>query len=257
MLLRISLIVAILAGLATGTLTFIKVQDIIVTTRAARDEWNGKYHTEYTAHVATKNTLKKTQTDLATTKQNLAETKTALEAANGKVEELGKANAELSTTLEKTRGERDTAQQELEQWHLIPGGLKPGQIKDLIAELENTKKARDAVGAENKIIAAARDELQYRWDTIFGTNNGPVILPTGLRGKVLVVDPKYDFVVLNIGRDQGAKERGEMMVSRGGKLIGKVQIASVQKDRCVANILPNWKPADPRLQVMEEDEVLY
>ena len=44
-----------------------------------------------------------------------------------------------------------------------------------------------------------------------------------------------------------------MMVDRGDKLLGKVQIKTVFKDRCVANILPDWK----RGEIEEGDEVLY
>ena len=36
----------------------------------------------------------------------------------------------------------------------------------------------------------------------------------------------YDFVVLDIGDEQGAKERGEMLINRGGRLIG---IANLQR----------------------------
>jgi len=43
------------------------------------------------------------------------------------------------------------------------------------------------------------------------------------------------------------------MVDRKGKLIGKIRITSVQKDSCVASILPAWK----RGQVMEGDQVIY
>lgn len=250
MLLRICLIIAILAGLAAGALSYTKVQEIIVTTRAARDEWNGKYKTENKTRLAAESKLKKTTADLETSKKDLARTKTALDASVAKAEELDKRNTDLSSELDKTRADRDTAQQKLEQWDLI--GLEPGQVKGVIADLEKTKKARDAVVAENKIIMASRNELQSRWDKFFGST-GPVILPAGLHGKILAVDPKYDFVVLDIGDEQGAKERGEMLVNRGGRLIGKVKISSVQKDRCVANILPDWKNGD----VMEGDEVLY
>jgi hypothetical protein len=44
-----------------------------------------------------------------------------------------------------------------------------------------------------------------------------------------------------------------MMVDRDGKLLGKVRIKSVSKDRCVANIMAGWKNGE----VMEGDEVLY
>jgi hypothetical protein len=81
----------------------------------------------------------------------------------------------------------------------------------------------------------------------------PVILPAGLKGVVMAVDPKYDFVVLNIGDDQGVKERGEMMVERKGRLLGKVKISSVEKNRSVASIMPEWKKG----QIMEGDQVIY
>ncbi|MGA2176636.1 MAG: hypothetical protein ABSH38_16800 [Verrucomicrobiota bacterium] len=250
MLLRICLIIAIVAGLAAGAVSFVKVQDIIVTTRAARDDWNNKYTAENKTRLTAEANLKKTKAELDTTKKDLAQTKTELDGANAKAAELDKRNTQLTADLEKTRADRDTAQQKLEQWAQIP--LEPGQIKGLIEELDKTKKARDAVSKENKLLLASYNDLDKRWKQLFGSS-GPVPLPTGLRGKILAVDPKYDFVVLDIGDEQGAKERGEMMVNRGGRLIGKVRISSVQKDRSVANILPDWK----RGEVMEGDEVLY
>ena len=251
-MLRICLVIAIVGGLAAGALSFIKVQDIIVTTRAARDQWHSQFDTEHQTRLTAEANLKKTKTELDTTKKDLAATKTQLDDANNKVADLDKKNTELTADLEKTRADRDTAQQELEQWHLIPGGLKPPQIASMIEELAQTKKARDTYIAENKILNNKVLDLNARWDKFFGTE-GTVILPTGLKGKVVAVDPKFDFVVLDIGRDQGALERGEMMIDRDGKLLGKVRIASVQKDHCIANVLTDWK----RGEIMEGDQVIY
>jgi hypothetical protein len=72
-----------------------------------------------------------------------------------------------------------------------------------------------------------------------------------LRGKILVVDPKWDFVVLNIGLDQGVKEEGELLVSRDGRLVAKVIVRSLEKNRCIANVMPGWKLGE----VIEGDEV--
>ena len=66
-----------------------------------------------------------------------------------------------------------------------------------------------------------------------------------------MVDPKFDFVVLDIGEDQGVIPDGEMLVSREGKLVAKVVVRSVEKNRCIANILPGWKLGE----VIEGDEV--
>ena len=79
------------------------------------------------------------------------------------------------------------------------------------------------------------------------------VLPVGLAGKVLVVDPKWSFVVLNIGEKQGAVRRGVLLVSRNSKLIGKVRISSTQAERSIANIMPGWKLGE----IAEGDQVLY
>ncbi len=249
-LFRISLIIAILAGLAAGTITFLKVQDIIVSTRKERDDWHTKDTEEIAAHTKTKATLKTTQAKLDTTEKELAQTKTDLENANNKVAELDKQKTDLIAKLDKTTGERDEAQQKLEAWRIL--GLQPDEVKAMVAELDKTRKAKEALIGENKLLVSKVVEWETRWTNFFG-DTGQVILPTGLRGKILAVDPKYDFVVLDIGEDQGAKVRGEMMIDRDGKLLGKVRIKTVLKDRCIANILPNWTRGD----IDEGDEVLY
>jgi hypothetical protein len=66
------------------------------------------------------------------------------------------------------------------------------------------------------------------------------------------VDPKWDFVVLDVGEKQNVVPHGVMMVSRDGKLIAKVKIVSVQTDRSIANIMPSWRLGE----VMEGDLVL-
>jgi hypothetical protein len=251
-MLRICLFIAIAGGLAAGILSFTQIKDIIVNTRAARDQWHSQFDTEHTAKVAAETSLKKTKADLETTKKELATTKNDLDNANAKVADLDKKNGDLAKELDTTRADRDSAQQELEQWHLIPGGLRPPQIKAMIDELAKAKQARDAYAAENKILHAKATDLANQLANLISPD-APVPLPKGLKGVVMAVDPKFDFVVLNIGSDQGALPRGEMMVEKDGTLLGKVRIASVDKERCIANIIPSWQ----RGEIMEGDEVLY
>ena len=68
----------------------------------------------------------------------------------------------------------------------------------------------------------------------------------------MAVDPKWEFVVLNVGEDQGVLPDGEMLVSRDGKLVAKVIVRSVQKNRCIANIVPGWQLGD----IIEGDSVI-
>jgi hypothetical protein len=55
------------------------------------------------------------------------------------------------------------------------------------------------------------------------------------------VDPKWEFVVLDIGDDQGVLQQGQLLVSRDGKLVAKVIVTRTDKDRSVANVMPGWK----------------
>ena len=71
-----------------------------------------------------------------------------------------------------------------------------------------------------------------RLETRLAKYEGPdrtITMRADLRGKILVVDPKWDFVVLNIGQDQGVMDEGELLVSRDGKLVAKVIVRRLKK----------------------------
>jgi hypothetical protein len=72
------------------------------------------------------------------------------------------------------------------------------------------------------------------------TPDADVKLPADLRGKIVVVDPKWNFVVVDVGEEQGVIKNGELLVSRDGKLVSKVVIRDVEKDRSIANLVPGW-----------------
>src|SRR5215472_7334037 len=114
-------------------------------------------------------------------------------------------------------------------------------------QAENQFLARLASERAQKIRALTNQLAVYQLGNEF-----IVTLPADLKGKVLVTDPKWNFVVVNVGADQGVLEHGELLVNRSGKLVAKVIVRSVQKDRCVANIMPGWQLGE----VMEGDLVI-
>ena len=58
--------------------------------------------------------------------------------------------------------------------------------------------------------------------------------------------------MVDVGEVQGVKQDGELLVSRAGKLVAKVIVTSIQKDRCIANVMPGWKLGE----VLEGDVVI-
>lgn len=249
MLLRICLILTIVAGLATAYLGFFPVKEIITTTRESRDDFHTKLTAETDLQQKTAATLKKTKTELDSTTAKLTATQGELETTTARNTELEKQNTDLTGQLTNMTSKWNDDERTLAKWIQLP---PPEQIRGIIADLAVTKRVRDNILAENKLLVASRDDYKAKWERIFG-GDAPVVLPAGLKGKIMAVDPKYDFVVLDIGDDQGVKERGEMMIDRNGKLIGKVRITTVEKDRSVATILSDWKRGDVR----EGDQVIY
>jgi cell shape-determining protein MreC len=123
----------------------------------------------------------------------------------------------------------------------------------LKTDLKSVTEERDTFVEEKKILVRNNNQLKAELAKWTGGGDAEVPLPAGLKGKVIAVDPKWDFVVLNIGADDGVLKDGKLLVDREGKLVGKLRITSVEPKRCVANVLPEWR----QTAVREGDEVLY
>ena len=248
MLIRISLIVAIIAGLAVSGLNFLKVKEKITTIQQQReDERTAKVQAQ-TELASTKKDLEKTTADLKTTKATLETTTAERDKATADLANMTKRADQLAADRDKIRKERDDAQADLAAY--VGTGLKPEQILAMNKQFKDLQAALDASQDEKKLLGQKITQLQTRLDR-YESPEKPVYLPASLTGKVLVTDPKWNFVVLNVGLDQGIKEYGELLVNRNGKLVAKVIVRSAQKDRSIANVMPGWQLGE----VMEGDQV--
>jgi flagellar motor protein MotB len=248
-MLRICLIVVIVAGLGAAALSFFKVQEVMKQTMEERNTEKAAKVAEIAAHNKTKKQLADTVKELKSTKEELATTKSELKTATAKVAEQEKNIQNLTTQLDRTKSERDVAQQTLEQWRIL--NVSPAQVRQLQADLKSTIAARNAISGENKVLLGTVRDLKNELAK-YVDPDAIVKLPPGLTGHIVAVDPKFDFVVLDIGRDKGLLERGELLVNRSGRLVAKLKIADVKDHRAIANVMPGWKQGE----VMEGDMVL-
>jgi hypothetical protein len=249
MLVRISLILAILAGLAVGVLNFVKVKEKITVLQSDLDR-ETKAHAEYLAKfTATDKALTKTNAILKQTIATLEATTADKEKALADLATQTKRADKLTDDLTKTRQERDSAQQELAAYKAT--GLNPEQISGINKEFKKLQENLVGMQEENKVLGQTIKKLKNELAR-FVDPTYHVILPANLKGKVLVTDPKWNFVVLNIGENQGVLEFGELLVNRNGKLVGKVVVRTVHKDQSVANVMPGWELGE----VMEGDQVI-
>ena len=116
-------------------------------------------------------------------------------------------------------------------------------IKANLATIASVKNERDNFITENSILLSRIEQLSVELSRYTGTSV-KVNLPSDLAGKVTAVDTQYDFVVLNVGEDQGVREHGELLVGRSDKLIGRLRVLSVEKNRSIANIMPDYKQSE-------------
>jgi hypothetical protein len=241
--------VAILAGLATGGLNFVKVKEKITTLQTDLANEKTARAAAETERDNTKKELDKTVAELKDTKATLETTTSERDKALADVNTLTKKADRLTEDLNKTRRERDDAQAELAAYSAT--GLKPEQIVAINKQFKGLQDELTASHGENKLLATKIKKLENEL-AIYRDPGFVVPLPPHLRGKILVTDPKWNFVILDVGENQGVLEHGEFLVNRDGKLVAKVRVRTVQKDRCIANVIPGWQLGE----VMEGDQVI-
>jgi hypothetical protein len=250
MLLRICLIMAIVAGLGVIGVSQFVLRPQIVEIIDTRDTYKREWDNTKTELTKTKKSLKETSEKLAKTETSLEETKVQLVATTGKFEAEQKKSASLQQNIDKLRGDLKVAMDDLAAWTNM--GLRVEQVRGVIDEAKNLQIAVEALRVESKLLVDTVKKQEKRIIELTSDKQEDPLVPAQVRGKVLVVDPKWDFLVLDVGKKQEVPERGVLLVSRNGELVAKVRVTTTQDQRSIANIMPGWKLKD----VMEGDIVL-
>ena len=99
-------------------------------------------------------------------------------------------------------------------------GLAPEQISAINKQYKGLEAALSTSETENKILLTKIKKLDTEL-ALYKDKDFFVSLPAGVKGKVLITDPKWNFVVLNVGEDQGVLEHGELLVNRAGRLVAQ------------------------------------
>jgi flagellar biosynthesis chaperone FliJ len=224
--------------LAVGVLNFTQIKDKITTLQKDLKEQTDLKVKAQTELAKTKSDLDKTTAELKQTKTTLEATTKERDTAVQMASDATKRADKLNDDLNKTRGERDDAQREVAAFRA--SGLNPEQALNAAKQIKSLQDALGGSQEENTLLGKQIKKLDA--DLAFYRDPSKTIeLPATIKGKVLVCDPKWHFVVINAGEDQGVLQHGELLVNRDGKLVAKVIVSSVQKDRCVANVMSGWQ----------------
>ena len=188
---------------------------------------------QYNELQLTKEDLSRTQTELATTKDELTATKGELSRTQDQVTQLNSTitakNAEIATkedaiaTMEQEKAGQQTQIDEL---------------NNTIATMEDEKQ-----DLNDKVVTLEQTIVEL--EALKGESVGRP-LPRGISGKVVLVNKDWNFVVVNLGSKNGLVPAAEMLVHRGDKLVGKIQISGVAKDMAIADINADWSVSQIR-----------
>ena len=251
MYLRIALIIALVAGLASVGVNYTQVKEKIEVLQSDLSQTKDTLATTQNNLRETSNTLRETQDNLKTTTADLKRTEEELNVTSQQLAESEKLAQQKMAQLEETETKLSDANSKLSRWDAL--GVQPEGVRQMQADLREAVANNTALLEENAILEKRRARLEADLAR-YTKGDQMVVLPESLSGKVTAVDPKWEFVVLNIGSNNEVAERGEMLVSREGKLIARVKVVSVEPTYSVASVLPGWL-ADGEM-ILEGDNVI-
>ena len=180
--------------------------------------------------------------DLAETR--LAELTDVKDSLKNAMTALGQQRArgdELDTQLSEVTDQLLDARRELQSW--IALGVDQQYVYTMKQRIADAHDEIAAITEEKTVLLRQMDQMRYELGRFVGPTQ-KVVMRDGLEGNVQAIDSDWGFVIVNVGEKDGARENGELVVSREGKLIGKLLISSVENNRSIANVIPGWIQSD-------------
>ncbi len=251
MLIKISLVFAIIVSLATLYLAHDQVGGKLTSLATDLGTAQAEATTAKTEATKAINAEKSLKSQLESTNKMLVEVTAVRDMALARSTEQETRANKSAEALAKTTEEKNAANSELSAWKSL--NMSVDQIRPQRDALAKAQAERDVLQLESKVLSLNTRMLKAQLDKYKGTEEVEVVLPAGTKGEIVAVDPKFDFVVLNIGANQGVLPNAKLLVNRNGKLIAKVKITSVEPTRSIANVLSDWKQDE----LSEGDQVFY
>ena len=220
-----------------------------------------------------KNTLTATQSDLSKTKATLKTTEDNLITARGTIEDRDKDIAQKKGEMDKIGADLATATARVKELEdKLAAVLKPGttpeelgkQLEELVASKKQLEtdlaKATTEVAEQRALYEAAQAEKKTTEAQLNDTKRTVAeykqgFVRPGLSGSILAYNPGWNFVVLSLGDRHGLKANARLVVRRGGQMIGKIKVTTVEPSTSIADIVPGSVPKG--MSVQPGDSVIF
>jgi predicted nucleic acid-binding Zn-ribbon protein len=195
---------------------------------------------------------------VAAASAKFAETETKVIKAQAELTQLQEEKANMQAKLQANESEIASLQKRIDE-----AGAKPSEspsaaaMVTLQAQLEEARRQLDSAEREKTFLSDKIRTTQEQSTQLEDERKRREISTrkTGVRGTVLAVNQAYNFVVLNLGGRQGVETNTEMLVLRGGTLIGRIRISSVEPSTAIGDIISGSLARG--VQVQPGDTVIY
>ncbi|HEX8281732.1 MAG TPA: hypothetical protein VF551_10155 [Chthoniobacterales bacterium] len=253
----------ILISLSVLFLTLSAVFGVLNTskTRSLRDvaERSGQEQAQVAqARIAKEKEIEARERSVAAAAAKNAETESRVANAEADLIRSQSEKADLQAKLQATQNEIAGLQRQLEESgtkELMPDALPMPGSGDLQTQLEETRRQLDSAEREKQLLAERIRSSEPRGNAPEAPRRRAATTNPGVRGTVLAVNQAYNFVVLNLGGRQGVEANTEMLVLRGGTLIGRIRVSSVEPATAIGDIITSTLARG--VQVQPGDTVIY
>jgi prefoldin subunit 5 len=185
------------------------------------------------AKLALETELTHAQAEAEEVAQQLSQERQAKEVLAKSVDDRQREVDRLGKDLEQLRAERQNLQQQLAELN-----QQQETWKNQLAELEKVKGQLETKVLElsgqptvelDKVVVNSMESLSA---------DKAVTPASGREGQVIVVNREYDFIVMNLGKNNGLEIGQQFQIVRGEEVLGWVKVEKVYDELAAAAILP-------------------
>lgn len=206
-------------------------------------------------NIAAKNMELQSQLDTAvdakaTAEKQLAETTAIKDELQGRVEQMKKEALGFAAQVEQEKRLKENALAQLNEKLQEAENLK----KSVEAERQEKLALKETLGKENEDLKAQLNEVRTTKESLEkklkqtlarkGIKLEKIVVrpETGelvSEGQVLVVNKEFDFVVVNLGENDGLKVGSKLQVLKDDQPLGTIEVEKIYGNMSAATLLPD------------------
>ncbi|MCS7048934.1 MAG: hypothetical protein NZ483_06540 [Verrucomicrobiae bacterium] len=183
--------------------------------------------------------LRQAETDLATAKAEVSAKDVELAQRRREIDQLTRAKTEAEERAAAARAEVQKINDEMAQLKQRLQALDVASIEDL------TKKV-EALTSENQLLGERLAGLNREKEALEARIQELTTTPADLRGRVTLAKSQWNFLIMDLGREQRVQPNSHFLVYRDSSLVAKARVTSVYPNSSVAELVPGFTKSPPR-----------